>query len=380
MRKNLVMGIILRLLIIFLWIYGGIAAAHELRPSIVDLAVAQDGQLTLRIETNIEARLAGVSASHQDTENSPQAKQYNHYRSLPPEQLKAAFGEFEPRFRKGLEVLLDGETVALELDAIEIPEVGDQRLARKGVLRYSGQVPPGTQQILWRYAPTYGDSAVRFLRPDLSEPVSYWVKSGNSSPPFPLSGNIRQFTAGVVWGGYLLLGFEHILPKGVDHILFVLGLFLLSAAWRPLLWQVSAFTLAHTLTLALTIFGAISLSPAIVEPLIALSIAYVALENLFTRELHPWRPALVFLFGLLHGMGFASVLSELGLPEGHTASALIAFNIGVELGQLVVIAIAFLLVFKLLKNPALYRKMVVIPGSALIALTGLYWTWERVLG
>ena len=130
-----------------------------------------------------------------------------------------------------------------------------------------------------------------------------------------------------------ITGFEHILPLGVDHILFVLGLFLLAAAWRPLLWQVSAFTLAHTMSLALSIAGVVSLPSRLVETLIAASIAYVAIENLATTKMQPWRPVLVFAFGLLHGLGFASVLRELGLPDGEWVSALVSFNVGVELGQ-----------------------------------------------
>ncbi len=369
-----------RLFLICLYLVSSFAVAHEMRPAIVDVEVAGDGRFTLKIETNIEARLAGIAPLHEDTENAPQAEQYDRYRALSPRQLEQAFIDFEPRFREGLQLRLDARAASLELASLEIPDISDQRLARNSRLIYTGNLPASAAEVRWRYAPDFGDSVVRFLRPGMDEPASHWVKSGDTSPPFALNGAIQRTSLGEVWADYILLGFEHIVPKGIDHILFVLGLFLLSAAWKPLLWQVSAFTLAHTLTLALTIFGVISLSSAIVEPLIALSIAYVALENLFTRELHPWRPALVFVFGLLHGMGFASVLWELGLPADHAVSALIAFNIGVELGQLLVIAAAFTLVFRLLKRPALYRKAVVIPGSALIALTGLYWTWGRVMG
>ena len=124
----------------------------------------------------------------------------------------------------------------------------------------------------------------------------------------------------------------------------------------------------------------ISLSSSIVEPLIALSIAYVGLENILTRQLKPWRIIVVFLFGLLHGMGFAGVLTELGLPESEFVTALISFNIGVEFGQLSVILLAFTVVFWLRHDELRYRRFVVIPGSALIALMGLFWTWQRIAG
>ena len=158
----------------------------------------------------------------------------------------------------------------------------------------------------------------------------------------------------------------------------MLGLFLLSVRLRPLLLQITAFTLAHSITLGLTIYGAISLSPSVIEPLIALSIVAVGVENIFVKELKTRRVVIVFLFGLLHGMGFAGVLSGLGLPESDFLTALIFFNLGVEAGQLAVIATAFLLVFWLLKNPQRYRQWVVIPTSILISLIGILWTYERV--
>ena len=178
---------------------------------------------------------------------------------------------------------------------------------------------------------------------------------------------------------YLLLGFTHILPHGFDHILFVLGLFLLSTRWRPLLSQVTAFTVAHSITLGLTMYGVVSISPRIVEPAIALSIAYVAVENVMTTQLKPWRVGIVFAFGLLHGMGFAGVLRELGLPRSQFLTALITFNVGVELGQLAVIATAFLLVAQWYRAKPWYRQRLVIPASALIAATGVFWTVQRIL-
>ena len=147
---------------------------------------------------------------------------------------------------------------------------------------------------------------------------------------------------------------------------------------RPLLWQVTMFTLAHTLTLGMSMAGLIELPARIVEPLIALSIAYVGYENIVTKELRPQRLALIFAFGLLHGMGFASVLADFGMPENAFFTALISFNIGVELGQLAVIALAFLFVGAWFGSKPFYRNAVIIPGSAAITVIGLYWTFERL--
>ena len=177
---------------------------------------------------------------------------------------------------------------------------------------------------------------------------------------------------------YGSLGFTHILPKGLDHILFVVGLFLLGTRWRPLLLQVTLFTVAHSITLGLSMLGVVSLPSSIVEPLIAFSIAYVAVENLFTTELSPWRGALVFLFGLLHGLGFAGVLRDLGLPREEFLTALLAFNLGVEAGQLTIIALAALAVVWYRHQPW-YHRRVVVPASLVIAIVGVYWTVTRAI-
>jgi hypothetical protein len=177
---------------------------------------------------------------------------------------------------------------------------------------------------------------------------------------------------------FLTLGFTHILPHGLDHILFVLGLFFFSTLMRPLLVQVTAFTIAHSITLGLAMAGTFSLPSSVVEPLIALSIVVVAMENIFFRKLRPSRWIIVFLFGLIHGMGFAGVLRGLGLPEGQFLSTLISFNVGVEFGQLAVIALAFAATFWA-RGKTWYFKGIVVPVSVAISIVGLYWSVVRVM-
>lgn len=177
---------------------------------------------------------------------------------------------------------------------------------------------------------------------------------------------------------YVQMGYTHILPGGSDHILFVLGLFLLSTRLKPLLWQITAFTVAHSLTLALSLYGVVRLSPTIVEPVIAASIAFVAIENLFTTELKPWRPFVVFGFGLVHGMGFAGALKDLGLQRHDFLTALVGFNAGVELGQLSVVALALFAVGWFRSRPG-YRRLVVVPASVTIAAVAVFWTFQRLL-
>jgi hypothetical protein len=179
--------------------------------------------------------------------------------------------------------------------------------------------------------------------------------------------------------GFILLGFHHIVPEGLDHICFVLGLFLLSPKLRPLLIQITAFTVAHSVTLALAMGGVVTMGGRIVEALIALSIVAVAVENVCTRELRPWRWVVVFCFGLIHGLGFAGSFAGLKLAPGDFIRPLVCLNIGVELGQLTVVAGAAALTVWFWKRPW-YRKAITVPASVVIAVVGAYWTWQRMFG
>lgn len=177
---------------------------------------------------------------------------------------------------------------------------------------------------------------------------------------------------------YLALGFSHILPYGADHVLFVLGLFFLTREPGPLLVQMTLFTLAHSLTLGLSLYGVVSLPSRFVEVAIALSIAFIAIENLFSSKLRRWRPAVVFVFGLIHGLGFAHTFAEKPIPPQDFLPALLSFNLGIELGQIAVVAIAFAAVSLWWKRET-YQKHIARPASALIALCGLFWAVERSL-
>jgi hypothetical protein len=172
----------------------------------------------------------------------------------------------------------------------------------------------------------------------------------------------------------------HILPGGLDHVLFVLGLFLLASGARPLLLQISAFTLAHSVTLTLAALDFVSVPSSIVEPLIAVSIAYIAIENLIATSISRWRLAIVFAFGLLHGLGFAGALADLGVSGTELSVTLVGFNVGVELGHLAVV-LAAAVVMRLLPVAAAHRRRYLTnPASAAIAAMGLFWAIERTAG
>ena len=177
---------------------------------------------------------------------------------------------------------------------------------------------------------------------------------------------------------YLKLGFYHIIPGGLDHILFVSALCLLSNKLKTILWQATAFTVAHTVTLALSMKNIIVVPSAITEPIIALSIVFVAIENILFSQLKAWRILIVFMFGLIHGMGFASALNEIGLPPNKFYTSILAFNGGVELGQATVILIIFSSLIVLWGKKAWYRQRIVYPLSSIIAMIACYWTIDRL--
>jgi hydrogenase/urease accessory protein HupE len=182
---------------------------------------------------------------------------------------------------------------------------------------------------------------------------------------------------------FIELGFRHILPLGLDHILFIIAIFLNARSWQSLLLQATTFTLAHTITLGLAAAGLISAPAGIVEPLIALSIAVLAIEAIFFKQSHAWRLPVIFAFGLFHGLGFGEIMKAY-LTGADFAVGLAGFTIGVELGQLAVLAgsaaVAFAVgaINKAVGKPELYRRVFVQPVAAIIALVGLYWTAQRI--
>jgi hypothetical protein len=246
-------------------------------------------------------------------------------------------------------------------------------------IRLTGAVPPGARTLTWAYGLTFSSYALTMRREREAAGATVWLDGGQSSVPFRVQAPEAPLSRTRIAMMYFGLGFTHIVPKGVDHMLFVLGIFLLGRRIRSILCQVSAFTLAHSMTLGLSVYGVVRLPPSVVEPLIALSITYVAVENIWTSELKPWRVALVFAFGLLHGLGFAGALGQIGLPRSEFLTGLVTFNAGVEAGQLSVIALASLVVAHWSSCGDWYRRRIVVPSSAAIAAVGLYWTVVRII-
>lgn len=326
---------------------------------------------------NIEAILAGVDPEVKDTSLSPKAREYDRLRALPAAELKKEFEAFEPRLLAGMRFLVDGKPVHPTLQSVEFAEVGDLGVARKTTLNFTGDLPPDAKTFAFGWDASFGKILLRTIAPHSRSIHVEKIEPGETSSDIVINDVKSRTTLDMVWD-FLKIGYTHILPKGTDHILFVVGIFLLSTRLKPILTQITAFTVAHTITLGLGAAGYVYVPPSIVEPLIAASIIYVGVENILRPTLSFWRPFVVFGFGLLHGMGFAGILREFAIPPEDFLLGLLSFNVGVELGQLTIIAFMFLTVGIWFGNKPWYRKRIVIPGSALISIIAAFWFLQRI--
>ena len=358
--------------------------ADVVKPALVEISVFSDARVSVEIRTSIEALLTGINGRYRNTQDAPNSDEYDALRELEAEDLQKEFTAFHPVLLEGVNLRVDGVVVPLEMGEIDIAPPGYTKVPRASVIRLVGTIPEGSMSLQWYYPLKFGDQAVR-VRQVNEEAGEYhwsghqWVKDDVPSEPFSLTEVFTKPTFWSVAAMYIEAGFLHIIPKGLDHILFILGIFLISMRLKPLLLQATMFTIAHSLTLSLGVFGLVNLPPQVIEPLIALSIAYVAFENLASERLSRFRLPVVFAFGLLHGLGFASILTEFGLPEDLYVAALLWFNVGVEFGQIALLVFAYLAITTWFANPSVYRRFVVIPGSLAIGGLGTYWMVERAI-
>jgi len=352
------------------------ARAHEFTFTDVRLELRADRTWVADVGCDVDALALGVSSSADSTALAAEIE------ALSPAAREELVARLEALLRRRIRVRFDGAPAPFE---VTLPEHGRPRSpdrlpsALGLVVRLDGRVPEGAREVTFFASLAFAQVRLAVTRPGEAQGPMELVTPGAESRPLALTGPSVPPGAGETLRRFLALGVTHILPFGLDHVLFVAGLALLSPRLGPLLAQVTAFTLAHTLTLALSSYGVVSLPSRVVEPLIALSIVYVGVENAVSPRLRPSRLVLVFAFGLLHGLGFAGVLAEMGLPDRHHLLALLAFNVGVELGQLAVIALVVgALALWTLRGDD--RRVLVRPASLAIAAVGLFWTVRRAAG
>ena len=362
-----------------LFFFSSTINSHEIKPAIVDLIIA-DGQASIDFKINAEQILSGVDASqYQDTNDAPQAELYDQFREKNEEELKQDIQQNWNLFQD--QITINGlEGSSLSLVDLMIDQDVNPEYPRDTNLKT--EAPLTQNEITIQFATELGPVVIRQFE-DISKDnmiFSTYLQPGEISAELsPLS----QATMSQTIIEYVILGMEHIVPKGLDHILFIFGVFFFAVKLKPLLWQVTMFTLAHSLTLILASLKLVFIPASIIEPLIALSIGYVAFENIFQRQgkfhsrSNAIRYAVIFFFGLIHGLGFAFVLEDIGLPTGQLILSLLSFNIGVEIAQIGLVVLAYLLMFYPSKQ-LWYRKAIQIPCSLVIGLIGIYWFFERV--
>ena len=362
-----------------LFFFSSTINSHEIKPAIVDLIIA-DGQASIDFKINAELILSGVDASqYQDTNDAPQAELYDQYREKNEEELKQDIQQNWNLFQD--QITISGlEGSSLNLVDLMIDQDVNPEYPRDTNLKT--EVSLNQNQFTIQFATELGPVVIRQFE-DISKEnmiFSTYLQPGEISAELS---TVSQATMSQTIIEYIILGIEHIVPKGLDHILFIFGVFFFAVKLKPLLWQVTMFTLAHSLTLILASLKLVFIPASIIEPLIALSIGYVAFENIFQRQgkfhsrSNAIRYAVIFFFGLIHGLGFAFVLEDIGLPTGQLILSLLSFNIGVEIAQIGLVVLAYLLMFYPSKQ-LWYRKAIQIPCSLVIGLIGIYWFFERV--
>lgn len=365
-------------------------------PTLVLVSFGQPGSVDIKIDADLTL-LLGSAQGYYELATEPSAKQRTDAARLAPRlldnlQLYVGSQRLRPAFK--------GFVLAKAVSA----DFLDSSTNKLSTFRFEAALPADTGPL----------RLVLPLGPDISYPIAYTVQvpathisvtrlideGMHESDPFAWAQRVPRVWATVTAPGpvvaaagsgfdpdalpwwrqlllYLRLGFHHIVPEGADHILFVLGLFFLGITWRKLLSQTTVFTIAHATTLFLSTYGIFRLPGHIVEPAIALSISYIAIENVFKPRLGIGRLAIVFGFGLIHGLGFASSLSDVPFPKHQFLFALLGFNFGVDFGQLFVIGVAFLAVGWFRDKPW-FRPRIAIPCSLAIACVGLVWAVQRI--
>lgn len=371
----------MKLFLTLLILLSAFVKADVVKPALVEISIFGDKTLEVEIDLSLEAAMTGIGTQYKKTTDAPNSARYDELRALESNRLRERFQGFESQFLNGLQLNVNGQTQVLTLSHAKIDIIGYKKRPRKTILTYQVKLSEWPKTLVWRYGKVYGDSALRYQvykKDEYNWSQWQWLRDGKPSGvidinhPAPLSTTQRlyQFTS---------IGFDHVIPLGWDHILFIVGMALSSLLWRKLLLLVTTFTLAHTLTLGLAMVGVLEVSARIVEPLIAFSIVYVAIENLMTRQSIKRKSIIVFLFGLIHGLGFASMLKEFEMAPDSFLTTLIGFNIGVELAQVVIVLFVVLTLLGLRALKLNYRQLTVIPISILIALVGFWWGIERLI-
>ena len=359
--------------------------SHEISPAIAELSI-KENIVEINFYFSVEIFLADIDASIiTDTNETNKSEVYDDLRARDSAEIENIFKSKSNTFIDLITVKSEQEMLQVKFLDIKVSENRDVTIPRESKITLSVATKTDDVKIIFGWDKKLGPLIVRQVAEEEYatqndteyDLYSSYLSPGELSAPI-VRGGVLPVSSVEIIKSYLVIGFEHIIPKGLDHILFVLGLYLFATKVSQLILQVSIFTIAHTITLAMASLGYVKVPAIIVEPLIALSISYVALETLWHTKIGWSRLLIIFGFGLLHGLGFASVLMDIGLNPTHFITGLISFNIGVEFGQLAVIIIAYLAIGITFSKTRFYRPFIQIPLSLIIASIGGWWFVERI--
>ena len=354
--------------------------AHEIKPSIADFNY-DENYLNVEVRLNAELILSNIDASNiSNTNSSPLTEIYDRYRLLNKKDLENSLLESWKDISSNIDIKINNKLKKIDLIKIDTQDVKNFEISRDTLISFRVLLNQKSENFTFKWIKNYGPIILRENN-DLKledELVTEYLQSGTESDPiFFNENNFRSMF--VSFTKFFVLGIQHIIPKGLDHILFIFGLFLFSSSLNKLIKQITIFTIAHSITLIFVSLSLVKINPQIVEPIIALSIVYVGLENIFKNYIKEYmRYVVILFFGLLHGLGFALVLSDIGYRSSKLFLNLISFNIGIEVAQISIILFLYLLIAINFSKNRYYRIAFQIPSSILIASIGLYWFTERI--
>ena len=363
---------------IFFYFFNQLSA-HEIKPAIIEFNKVKN-QINIVLKFNAEAFLANIDASvYKETINFSNSIKYSELRLLPGEILKEKVFESRDQIINSIFIKTSKKQLNLKLVEIDVLEEKNIEKVRFTKVYLKTENKFIETHITFSTKKIFGPLIFKNfsnIDKDTDKPQSQWLKPGNQTSnlaSLQVKTNTTNFSILGIWNGIL-----QIILYGFDHILFILGLFFFSYKLKPLLIQVTTFTIAHSITLIFGGLGYIAISPLIIEVIIAASIIWVGFENLFRKNMKVRRIGVIFTFGLIHGLGFASMFKLKGLEGTDYYLNLLSFNIGIELGQLITL-LPLIILIPLFNRLSWYRILIAMPASIIIALFGVEMFIVRIL-
>ncbi len=365
---------------IFINLFSIVSISHEIKPSIADFTY-DENFLNIKIRLNAELILSNIDASQiSNTNSSSLSDIYDKLRILNKIELEELFKSSWQEISTNIDIKINNETKKIDLINIEAEDIKNYEISRDTHIYLQVLLNNNSEYFTFSWIKKYGPIILRENSNHKLEDELFteYLQSGIESNQF--SFNEKNFKNRLnSFIKFFVLGVQHIIPKGLDHILFIFGLFLFSSSLKSLITQITIFTIAHSITLIFVSLSLMKINPQIVEPIIALSIVYVGIENIFKNYVKEYlRYVVILFFGLLHGLGFALVLSDIGYRGTDLFINLISFNIGIEVAQISLVLVLYLFIALNFAKSKNYRIFFQVPSSILISSIGLYWFFERI--